>query len=83
MNLPLKISNSVYVAGQWLKASGEPEPVINPATEEVIGLAPVGGAAEVEAAMAAAREAFDRGPWPRMSPQERAAKLRRGLQPTA
>lgn len=76
MNLPLKISNSVYVGGEWMKASGEPEAVINPATEEVIGFAPVGGKAEVSAAIAAAREAFDRGPWPRMSVLERAAKLR-------
>jgi aldehyde dehydrogenase (NAD+) len=76
MNLPLKISNSVFVGGEWVKASGEPEPVINPATEAVIGLAPVGGRVEVEAAIASAREAFDNGPWPRMSPAERAAKLR-------
>ena len=76
MTLPLKISNSVYVGGEWIKASGEPEAVINPATEEVIGFAPVGGRAEVEAAIAAAREAFERGPWPRMAPAERAAKLR-------
>ena len=47
MNLPLKISNSVYVGGEWIKASGEPDPVINPATEDVIGFAPVGGRAEV------------------------------------
>jgi len=76
MNLPLKVSNSVYIGGQWTKAGGEPEPVINPATEEVIGLAPVGTKAEVEAAIAAARDAFDKGPWPRMSPEERGAKLR-------
>ncbi len=76
MNLPLKITNSVYVGGEWVKASGAPEPVINPATEDVIGLAPVGGKTEVSDAIAAAREAFDRGPWPRMSPAERAVKLR-------
>jgi acyl-CoA reductase-like NAD-dependent aldehyde dehydrogenase len=76
MNLPLKITNSVYVGGEWIKASGEPEAVINPATEDVIGFAPVGGKAEVSDAIAAAREAFDRGPWPRMSPAERGAKLK-------
>jgi acyl-CoA reductase-like NAD-dependent aldehyde dehydrogenase len=75
MNLPLKISNCVFIGGEWVKATGEPEAIINPATEEVIGLAPMSGAAEVEAAVAAAREAFDRGPWPRMSPQDRATKL--------
>lgn len=75
MSLPLKISDSVFVAGEWVRATGEPEAVINPATEETIGMAPVGGLAEVEAAIAAARHAFDRGPWPRLSPQDRAAKL--------
>ncbi|CAN7650263.1 aldehyde dehydrogenase family protein [Phenylobacterium sp. LjRoot219] len=77
MNLPLKIANSVFVGGEWIKASGEPEPVVNPATEEVIGLAPVATRSEVESAIAAAREAFDRGPWPRMSAPERAAVLTR------
>lgn len=75
MTLPLNISNAVYVGGEWVKASGQPDPVLNPATEEVIGLAPVGGRAEVDAAIAAARHAFDKGPWPRMSPEERGAKL--------
>jgi len=75
MNLPLKITDSVYVGGEWVKASGDPEAVINPATEAVIGMAPVGGKAEVSQAIAAARQAFDRGPWPRMSGAERAAKL--------
>ena len=76
MNMPLKVSDSIYVGGEWLRPSGDPEAVINPATEEVIGHAPVGGKAEVSQAIAAAREAFDKGPWPRMSPMERAAKLR-------
>ena len=30
---------------------------------------------DVDRAVAAAREAFDKGPWPRMSPQERGAAL--------
>jgi acyl-CoA reductase-like NAD-dependent aldehyde dehydrogenase len=75
MNLPLKIANSVLVGGEWVRATGEPEPVVDPATEEVIGLAPTSGPAELEGAVAAAREAFDTGPWPRMAPEERAAKL--------
>src|SRR3546814_3556875 len=51
--------------------------VINPATETVIGRAPVGTAAAADAAIAAARTAFDDGPWPTMSMAERAAILRR------
>ncbi|MGQ0534374.1 MAG: aldehyde dehydrogenase family protein [Caulobacteraceae bacterium] len=75
MDMPLRTSDSVFVAGEWVKPVGAPEPVLNPATEDVIGYAPVGGKAEIEQAIAAAREAFDVGPWPRMSPQERAAKM--------
>ncbi len=76
MSFALKELDSVYVAGEWVKPKSDPDPVFNPATEEVIGLAPVGGRVEMEAAIAAAREAFDKGVWPRMSPQERGAKLR-------
>ena len=75
MNLPLKNVDRLWIAGEWVKATGAPEPVINPANEAVIGQSPVGGKAEVEAAIAAAREAFDKGPWPRMSAAERGVKL--------
>jgi aldehyde dehydrogenase (NAD+) len=68
-------SDSIFVAGEWVKASAKPEPVINPATEEVLGLAPVGARSEVDAAIGAAREAFDRGPWPRMTGAQRADVL--------
>ncbi|WP_143266596.1 aldehyde dehydrogenase family protein, partial [Paraburkholderia caledonica] len=68
----------LFIGGAWVTPqSGERQPVLNPATEEVIGEAPVGGLHEAEAALAAAREAFDRGPWPRMSPAERAGFMRR------
>ena len=49
--------------------------VINPATEEAIGEVPVGTAADADAAIAAAREAFDHGPWPKMDWRERAVIL--------
>ncbi len=75
MNLSTKFSDHLLIAGEWIKASAMSEAVINPATEAVIGYSAVGGRAEVDAGIAAAREAFDRGPWPRMSPAERAAKL--------
>ena len=49
--------------------------VHSPATGELVGSVPVAAAADVDAACAAAREAFDNGPWPRMSPTERAAVI--------
>ena len=45
--------------------------VISPHTEEMVARVPEGSVADMDAAVAAAREAFDSGPWPRMSPQER------------
>ncbi|MGW0371813.1 aldehyde dehydrogenase [Streptomyces coeruleorubidus] len=50
--------------------------VISPATEAKIGSAPSSTPADVSRAVRAARAAFDDGPWPRMSPQERADALK-------
>jgi phenylacetaldehyde dehydrogenase len=52
-------------------ASGKTFPVYNPANGEVITHVPEAEAEDVNRAVAAARRAFDEGPWPRMSPSER------------
>ena len=57
----------ILIGGSWVAAEDGCYPVINPETEEPAGLAPQCSVAQVGAAIAAAREAFDRGPWPRMS----------------
>jgi aldehyde dehydrogenase (NAD+) len=44
---------------------------VNPATEEVIANVQEAGEADVNLAVAAAREAFDNGPWRRMTPRDR------------
>jgi aldehyde dehydrogenase (NAD+) len=49
--------------------------VISPTTEEVIGLAPLGTADDIDRAVSAARRAFDEGPWPRMTVAERRSIL--------
>ncbi|MEY2926029.1 MAG: hypothetical protein RL367_506 [Pseudomonadota bacterium] len=72
--IPLAHPDALYIGGAWI-VPGQSEPVINPATETVIGHAPVAGPAEAEQAIAAARDAFDHGPWRRASVQERAARL--------
>ncbi|MDG1661822.1 MAG: aldehyde dehydrogenase family protein [Pseudomonadales bacterium] len=70
--------DALYIGGQWIKpANSSVEAVINPASEEVIGEAPVGTVDDAERAIAAARKAFDEGPWPRMSWLERAAILQK------
>jgi acyl-CoA reductase-like NAD-dependent aldehyde dehydrogenase len=67
----------LYINGDWLVPPGDVTEVVNPATEEIIGTAPVGGLDEVEAAIAAARAAFDSGPWARLTQHERCAVLNR------
>ena len=67
-----------YIAGAFRPSgSGATFETLNPATNEVLALAASGGESEVDAAVLAAREAFDEGPWPRMKASERAAVLRR------
>src|ERR1700728_1064098 len=69
---------TLYIDGAWVPpAKGRSYPVINPATEQIIGSAPEAEVQDAERAIAAARRAFDRGPWPRMTMQERAVYLRR------
>ncbi|WP_429362142.1 aldehyde dehydrogenase family protein [Paraburkholderia sp. GAS32] len=51
--------------------------MLNPATEEVIALAPCGSVADAEAAISAARAAFDAGPWAAMSVGERVRYLQK------
>jgi betaine-aldehyde dehydrogenase len=76
--------DSFYIGGTWVPAAGTATlDVISPATEEAIGRVPVATEADMDAAVAAARAAFDHGPWPRLAPAERAemmAKVSAGLQ---
>jgi acyl-CoA reductase-like NAD-dependent aldehyde dehydrogenase len=61
----------MFVGGRWVEAtSGGTDQVINPATEDVIATVPVAARADVDTAVAAAREALT-GPWGRMSARER------------
>ena len=51
--------------------------IINPATNETIARAWEGTASDADQAVAAAREAFDHGPWPQMTGKERGDYLQR------
>jgi betaine-aldehyde dehydrogenase len=71
----------MFIDGEWVEAaSGETITIVDPATEQAIASVPSGGVAEAEAAVAADRRAFDSGPWPRMTPLERATILRAAAQ---
>ncbi|MCB1258080.1 MAG: aldehyde dehydrogenase family protein [Microthrixaceae bacterium] len=56
----MKVYDKFYINGQWVDPTGsETSEVIDSATEEVIGRVPMGTSADVDAAVAAARSAFD------------------------
>ena len=68
----------LFIGGEWSGSSGdEGIAVISPATEDHLGRVAGATAADMDRAVAAARHAFDHGPWPRMSGPERATYLRR------
>ena len=64
-----------WIAGAWQAPEQGHYQITNPATEEAVGYAPEGHAAEIWAASAAARAALD--DWSHTDPRERAAVLER------
>jgi acyl-CoA reductase-like NAD-dependent aldehyde dehydrogenase len=68
----------LFIGGAWVapQTSAAIE-IISPSDETLVGRVAEASEADVDLAVAAARRAFDDGPWPRMSGPERAAVLRR------
>ncbi|HVA47511.1 MAG TPA: aldehyde dehydrogenase family protein [Pirellulales bacterium] len=61
-----------FIGGKWVPAaSGKAFETINPATEEVIAQVAEGDAEDVDAAVAAARDALENGPWSTMDARDR------------
>ncbi|MFE6787621.1 aldehyde dehydrogenase family protein [Streptomyces sp. NPDC057680] len=69
------MNQKLFIGGEWVEPDGGHYEVIDPATEEAVGLAPEASRAQVYDAAAAAREAF--ASWSRTRPEERAAILDR------
>src|SRR5919202_1276278 len=68
----------LFVNGRWVPAAeGATMERTSPADGRLVGRYARGAAADVEAAVAAARKAFDDSPWPTSPAQERAAVLQR------
>jgi betaine-aldehyde dehydrogenase len=68
--------DKLFIGGKWVEPStSDVIEVHSPATGQYVGKVPLAAAADVDAACAAARKAFDEGPWPRMTPQERQAVI--------
>ena len=78
--LPIQIRHAdrLYIDGAWV-APKRPQriEVISPHTEQVAAIVAGAGPADMDLAVAAARKAFDAGPWPRLTHAERGAYLMR------
>ena len=67
----------MYIDGEWVDAHDKSLlEIVDPATEEVVARVANGTVEDAEAAVLAARRAFDEGPWPQMPAAGRAALLR-------
>ncbi|GFG73956.1 aldehyde dehydrogenase [Mycobacterium botniense] len=68
--------DKLFIGGTWRQPStSEVIEVRCPATGEYVGRVPLAAAADVDAAVGAARKAFDAGPWPTTPPSQRAAVI--------
>jgi betaine-aldehyde dehydrogenase len=74
---PLKAPHQIYIGGGWVNpTTSDRIDVIAPATEELFVRVAEAKEADIDRAVSSARQAFDQGPWPRLSHRERAAYLR-------
>lgn len=70
--------NAFFIGNAWVKpASTRRFEIIGASTSEVIATVPEGVEADIDAAVAAARDAFDNGSWAKASPAERAEVMQR------
>jgi betaine-aldehyde dehydrogenase len=69
----MQTHEKLFIGGDWIAPSSTARiEVVSPHSEEVIARVPEGREADIDRAVAVARAAFDEGPWPRMTPGERA-----------
>ncbi|MEY8015916.1 aldehyde dehydrogenase [Mycobacterium servetii] len=70
--------DELFIGGAWARPSSDRHiDVISPHSEQLVARVAAAGPADVDAAVAAARAAFDTGPWPQLPPAERIAVVRR------
>ena len=70
-------ADKFFVDGEWIKPSTTATlELISPNSEECFMRVAEGREADIDRAVSAARRAFDHGPWPHLSHDERAVKIR-------
>lgn len=73
LSRPLRL----LIDGEWTEGHGEPLTILDPSTGAVLATSASADETDVDRAVAAARRAFDDGPWSRMAPAERALLIHR------
>jgi aldehyde dehydrogenase (NAD+) len=75
--VPLQHTDRFFIGGEWVKPSSDAMiEVTDSATEQLFLRVAEAQAPDMSWAVAAGRQAFDHGPWPRMTHAERAGYLR-------
>jgi aldehyde dehydrogenase (NAD+) len=76
MQAPNLAQDRLFIGGELVEPESEAViEVISPVSEERIATAPSATFGDIDRAVRAARDAFDEGPWPSLSPRERADAL--------
>src|SRR5437870_3290134 len=71
------VRDSLFIGGKWVRPAQDAHlDVLSPTSEEPVGRVPAASVADVDRAVASARNAFDTGPWPAMSVAERGELLK-------
>ncbi|WP_345749527.1 aldehyde dehydrogenase family protein [Streptomyces sp. ODS28] len=74
----MSVMESIHVDGVWrAAAAGGTREILDPADASTLAVVAEGDTSDTDAAIAAARRAFDEGPWPHTPTAERAALLRK------
>ncbi|KIF73322.1 aldehyde dehydrogenase [Streptomyces sp. 150FB] len=72
------VTDKLFIGGRWAEPSSPALlDIRSPHDRSLVGRAAQAAPADIDLAVAAAREAFDHGPWPLLSPAERQAVIAR------
>ena len=78
MTISIAQPEKLYIGGHWAEPSTAGRiDLVNPATEKVFARVAEAREADMDRAVTAARAAFDKGPWPRMTHVERGAYVQK------
>lgn len=78
VNVKSTAAKGVFINNAWRPGqSGETIPMVAPATGQVFAAIAAGSAADIDAAVKAARHAYEEGPWSRLTATERGRLLSR------